>query len=344
MAVLITGGMGFIGSNFILDWIRHQSELIINLDKLTYAGNEINLSSLKNHKYYRFVLGDIQDKIIVKQILEQYQPRAIINFAAESHVDRAIDRPDVFLKTNVLGTLNLLHVAYTYWEKLSKLKKNDFRFLHISTDEVYGSLSPEDPPFTEKNCYSPNNPYSASKASSDHLMNAYFKTYQFPTLVTNCSNNYGPYQSLEKFIPLIITHSILGKDISIYGDGMQIRDWIYVLDHCKAIQHVLDFGKTGNSYNIGASTEKNNIEIVHTICDILDEIYPVKHKGIKSYREYIRFVKDRKGHDRRYAIDATKIQEQLHWAVTEKFENGIIKTVQWYLENPQWISVVSTKY
>jgi len=342
--ILVTGGAGFIGGNFVLDWLADPSaEGIINLDKLTYAGNLATLASLKEDDRHIFVHGDIADKALVTKLLSQYQPRAIVNFAAESHVDRSIHGPAEFIQTNILGTFNLLECAREYWNKLDEKAQKEFRFHHVSTDEVYGSLSLADPAFTETNPYEPNSPYSASKAASDHLVRAWFHTYSFPVLTTNCSNNYGPYHFPEKLIPLVILNALAGKPLPIYGDGQQIRDWLYVGDHCSAIREVLAKGKLGETYNIGGWNEKPNIEVVKTICQILDEFKP--RSDSKSYSEQITFVKDRPGHDRRYAIDASKIERDLGWRPAETFDTGIRKTVRWYLDNPVWVEgVVSGSY
>jgi dTDP-glucose 4,6-dehydratase len=342
--VLITGGAGFIGGNFVLDWLRNPgSEGVVNLDKLTYAGNLATLAPLKNDPRHIFVRGDIGDKELVGGLLEQYQPRAIVNFAAESHVDRSIHGPGDFIQTNIVGTFNLLECAREYWSNLSDDLKKQFRFHHVSTDEVYGSLSATDPAFSEANPYEPNSPYSASKAASDHLVRAWFHTYGLPVVTTNCSNNYGPYHFPEKLIPLVILNALSQKPLSIYGDGQQIRDWLYVGDHCAAIREVLAKGKLGETYNIGGWNEKANLDVVKTICKILDELKP--HADGRSYAEQITFVKDRPGHDRRYAIDASKIERELGWRPAETFETGIRKTVQWYLDNPAWVEgVVSGAY
>lgn len=342
--ILITGGAGFIGSNFALDWLSNPTaEGVINLDKLTYAGNLANLASLENDPRHLFVHGDIGDKELVPRLLKEHQPRAIVNFAAESHVDRSIHGPAEFVTTNIVGTFNLLECAREYWNALEGNAKETFRFHHVSTDEVYGSLSLTDPAFTEKNPYEPNSPYSASKAASDHLVRAWFYTYGFPVVTTNCSNNYGPYHFPEKLIPLVILNALNGKPLPIYGDGQQIRDWLYVRDHCSAIREVLAKGKLGETYNIGGWNEKANIDVVKTICAILDELKP-RADG-KSYVEQISHVKDRPGHDRRYAIDASKIECELGWRPAETFDTGIRKTVKWYLSNPVWIEgVVSGSY
>jgi len=342
--ILVTGGAGFIGGNFVLDWLANPgAEGIINLDKLTYAGNLATLSSLEEDARHNFVHGDIGDKVLVKQLLEKYRPRAIINFAAESHVDRSIHGPAEFVQTNIVGTFNLLECTREYWGSLEVQEKERFRFHHVSTDEVYGSLLSTDPAFTEKNPYEPNSPYSASKAASDHLVRAWFHTYGFPVITTNCSNNYGPYHFPEKLIPLVILNALNGKPLPIYGDGQQVRDWLYVGDHCSAIRKVLASGRLGETYNIGGWNEKANIDVVKTICGILDELRP-RSDG-KSYAEQITFVKDRPGHDRRYAIDASKVERDLGWRPAETFDTGIRKTVQWYLDNPIWIEgVVSGSY
>lgn len=340
MTILVTGGAGFIGANFILEWLKHSDEAIINLDKLTYAGNLDNLKAASSDERLTFVKGDIGDKDLVTKILKDHAPRAIVNFAAESHVDRSIDGPAEFVQTNIVSTFNLLEVARAYWQDLPEDKKQSFRFLHVSTDEVYGSLSPDEPAFTEDHPYAPNSPYSASKASSDHLVRASHHTYGLPVLTTNCSNNYGPYQFPEKLIPLMIHRAITGGELPIYGDGMNIRDWLYVTDHCTAIRAVLEKGKVGETYNIGGWNEKNNIEVVHTLCDILDREQP-KPDG-KSYRDQIKFVKDRAGHDRRYAIDSSKIDRELGWKPKETFETGIVQTVRWYLDNKAWIENITS--
>ena len=340
MTILITGGAGFIGSNFAIDWLASNDERIVNLDKLTYAGNLENLQSLEGDDRHQFVHGDIGDAGLVGRLLQEHQPRAIINFAAESHVDRSIEGPEEFINTNVVGTSRLLQVSRKYWEGLGEEAKSAFRFVHISTDEVYGSLGADDPAFTELNRYEPNSPYSASKAASDHMIRAYFHTYGFPVLTTNCSNNYGPYQFPEKLIPLIIHNAIAGKDLPIYGDGQQIRDWLFVSDHCGAIRRVLEAGTLGEVYNIGGLNEKPNIEIVHTLCAILDELHP--NADGRSHTSQIVFVKDRPGHDRRYAVDASKIDRELGWKPAMTFEEGIRKTVEWYLANPKWVENITS--
>ena len=335
--ILVTGGAGFIGANFILDWFTQSDEPIVNLDKLTYAGNLQNLASLANDPRHIFVQGDIGDSQFVSRLLEQHQPRAIINLAAESHVDRSIHGPEDFIQTNILGTFRLLENTRTYWEQLQSQEKQDFRFLHVSTDEVYGSLVANAPAFTETHRYEPSSPYSASKASSDHLVHAYHHTYELPVLTTNCSNNYGPYQFPEKLIPLMFVNALAGKPLPIYGNGLQIRDWLYVTDHCSAIRRVLEAGKPGETYNIGGWNEKPNIEIVKTICSVLEQSHP-NSKFLKQ----ITYVKDRPGHDVRYAIDARKIECELNWRPIETFETGIHKTIQWYLNNQDWVTNVQT--
>jgi len=342
--ILVTGGAGFIGSNFVMDWLANSSaEGIVNLDKLTYAGNVANFESLKGNERHIFVHGDIGDQLLVKKLLAEHHPRAIINFAAESHVDRSIHGPIDFIQTNIVGTFNLLECARDYWNTLDSSEKAGFRFHHVSTDEVYGSLSLTAPAFTEKNPYEPNSPYSASKAASDHLVRAWFHTYGFPVVTTNCSNNYGPYHFPEKLIPLVILNALDSKPLPIYGDGQQIRDWLYVGDHCSAIREVLARGRLGETYNIGGWNEKANLDVVKTICLILDQLKP-RADG-NSYANQITFVKDRPGHDRRYAIDASKVECEFGWKPAETFESGIRKTIQWYLDNPKWVEgVVSGSY
>jgi dTDP-glucose 4,6-dehydratase len=342
--ILITGGAGFIGGNFVLDWLADPAaEGIINLDKLTYAGNLATLESLEGDSRHVFVRGDIGDQELVTRLLKTHQPRAIVHFAAESHVDRSIHGPAEFVQTNIVGTFNLLECARTYWNGLDETKKPGFRFHHVSTDEVYGSLSAGDPAFTETHPYEPNSPYSASKAASDHLVRAWFHTYGLPVITSNCSNNYGPYHFPEKLIPLVILNALGNKPLPIYGDGQQVRDWLYVGDHCAAIREVLAKGKLGETYNIGGWNEKANIDVVKTICTILDELRP-RVDG-QSYAEQITFVQDRPGHDRRYAIDASKLKRELGWRPAETFDSGIRKTVQWYLDNPAWVEgVVSGSY
>jgi dTDP-glucose 4,6-dehydratase len=338
--ILVTGGAGFIGANFVLDWFAQSDEAIINLDALTYAGNLQSLASLGADKRHTFVQGDIGNSTLVGDLLAQNRPRSIINFAAESHVDRSIHSPDDFIQTNVMGTFRLLEAVRAYWGGLNSEAKERFRFLHVSTDEVYGSLAKGEPAFSETRRYEPNSPYSASKAASDHLVRAYHHTYGLPVLTTNCSNNYGPYHFPEKLIPLMIINALAGKPLPVYGDGRQIRDWLYVKDHCGAIRLVLEAGRVGEVYNIGGCNEKPNIEIVHTVCALLDELRP-RIDG-KSYREQITYVTDRPGHDRRYAIDAGKIERELGWKPAETFETGIRKTVQWYLDNQGWVSNVQS--
>jgi dTDP-glucose 4,6-dehydratase len=338
--ILVTGGAGFIGANFVLDWLAQSDETIINLDALTYAGNLQSLASLGADKRHIFVQGNIGDSTLVADLLAQNQPRSIINFAAESHVDRSIHGPEDFIQTNIVGTFRLLEAVRVYWGGLNSEAKQSFRFLHVSTDEVYGSLAKDEPAFSETRRYEPNSPYSASKAASDHLVRAYHHTYGLPVLTTNCSNNYGPYHFPEKLIPLMIINALAGKPLPVYGDGQQIRDWLYVKDHCSAIRLVLEAGRVGEVYNIGGCNEKPNIEIVHTVCALLDELRP-RIDG-KSYREQIAYVTDRPGHDRRYAIDAGKIEHELGWKPAETFETGIRKTVQWYLDNQGWVSNVQS--
>jgi len=340
MSILVTGAAGFIGSNFVLNWLEKNKEKVIALDKLTYAGNLENLKSVEKKSNYEFVKGDIGDSSLVAQLLKDYQPRAIVNFAAESHVDRSIDGPDDFMQTNIIGTFRLLEEARSFFNTLREDYKNKFRFLHVSTDEVYGTLNQKDPAFIETNQYEPNSPYSASKAASDHLVRAWHHTYGIPVLTTNCSNNYGPYHFPEKLIPLCILKALQGQELPIYGDGQQVRDWLYVVDHCKGIATVLEKGVVGETYNIGGWNEKANLEVVHTLCDLLDELKP-REDG-KSYKDQITFVKDRPGHDRRYAIDATKISNELGWKPEETFETGIRKTVQWYLDNQDWVANVQS--
>jgi len=339
-AILVTGGAGFIGSNFVMNWLAQSDTTVINLDVLTYAGNMENLASLAGDDRHVFVKGNIGDGALVAELLAKYQPYAVVNFAAESHVDRSIHSPEDFIQTNIVGTFRLLEAARGYWNGLSDQDKSAFRFLHVSTDEVYGSLKKDDPAFSETNRYEPNSPYSASKAASDHLVRAYHHTYGMPVLTTNCSNNYGPFHFPEKLIPLLITNALADKNLPVYGDGQQIRDWLYVADHCSGIRRVLEAGLVGETYNIGGWNEMANIDIVHTVCDLLDEARP-RADG-KSYREQITFVTDRPGHDRRYAIDATKIEKELGWKPAETFATGIRKTVQWYLDNPEWVANVQS--
>jgi len=340
--ILVTGGAGFIGANFVLDWLAATGEAVINLDKLTYAGNLENLASIARDERHIFVHGDICDRALIDRLLTEHKPRAVVHFAAESHVDRSIHGPAEFVRTNVEGTFTLLEASRAYWSTLQGEARTGFRFLHVSTDEVYGSLGPNDPPFTETKTYEPNSPYSASKAASDHLVRAWHHTYGLPVLTTNCSNNYGPYQFPEKLIPLMIANSLAGKPLPIYGDGQNVRDWLYVTDHCAAIREVLARGTPGETYNVGGWNEMTNLEIVHTLCDLLDELAP-DAQGL--YRRLITYVKDRPGHDRRYAIDARKIERELGWRPAETFETGIRKTVQWYLDNQPWVQhVISGEY
>ena len=340
MTILVTGGAGFIGSNFVLEWLAGCDETLVNLDKLTYAGNLQNLASLEGNPSHVFVQGDIADTTLVVGLLAQYQPRAVLNFAAESHVDRSIHGPGQFIQTNILGTFQLLESLRAYWGGLGDAAKAAFRLLHVSTDEVYGSLGKTAPAFTETHRYEPNSPYSASKAASDHLVRAWHHTYGLPVLTTNCSNNYGPFHFPEKLIPLMIVNALAGKPLPVYGDGQQIRDWLYVADHCSAIRCVMQAGRVGEVYNVGGWNEKPNLEIVHSVCALLDELRP-RADG-HSYRSQISFVKDRPGHDRRYAIDARKIEQELGWRPAETFETGIRKTVQWYLAHPDWVAHVQS--
>ncbi|MEY3995986.1 MAG: dTDP-glucose 4,6-dehydratase [Pseudomonadota bacterium] len=340
MTILITGGAGFIGSNFALDWCVNQPETIINVDALTYAGNLENLASLEKNSQHVFVQADVTDGAAMTALLTQYQPRAVLHFAAESHVDRSIHGPEDFIQTNIMGTFRLLEATRSYWNDLSADLKASFRYLHVSTDEVYGSLNKGAPGFTELHRYEPNSPYSASKAASDHLVRAYYHTYGLPVLTTNCSNNYGPYHFPEKLIPLMIVNALADKPLPVYGDGMQIRDWLYVKDHCSAIRRVLEAGRIGEVYNIGGWNEKPNIEIVNTVCALLDELSP--RSDAQSYTQQITYVQDRAGHDRRYAIDATKLHTELGWKPAETFDTGIRKTVLWYLDNANWVNNVQT--
>lgn len=340
MTILVTGGAGFIGSNFVLDWLGQTDETVVNLDLLTYAGNRENLASIEKDDRHVFVRGDIGNRTDVYPLLTKYKPRAVINFAAESHVDRSITGPEDFIQTNIVGTFRLLEAVREYWGAMNAAEQARFRFLHVSTDEVYGTLDPHEPAFTEKHCYRPNSPYSASKAASDHLVRSYFHTYGLPVLTTNCSNNYGPYQFPEKLIPLVIHNALAGKPLPIYGDGQQVRDWLYVVDHCVAIRRVLEVGRLGETYNIGGWNEKPNLEVVETLCQLLDELVP-REDG-NSYQAQITYVKDRPGHDRRYAIDARKIEAELEWKPQETFETGIRKTVSWYLENQHWVKNVTS--
>jgi dTDP-glucose 4,6-dehydratase len=339
MTILVTGGAGFIGSNFVNDWFGQHDEPVVNLDALTYAGNLHNLDALRNDPRHVFVQGDIGDRALVDRLLAEHRPRAVVNFAAESHVDRSIHGPGEFVRTNVQGTFTLLEAARAYWAAQDDAARSRFRFLHVSTDEVYGSLAPGAPAFTEEHRYEPNSPYSASKAASDHLVRAWHHTYGLPVLTTNCSNNYGPYHFPEKLIPLMIVNALAGKPLPVYGDGMQVRDWLYVGDHCSAIRTVLDKGRVGQTYNVGGWNEKPNIEIVHTVCALLDELQP---SADGPYARLVTHVKDRPGHDRRYAIDARKIERELGWRPAETFESGIRKTVQWYLAHREWVADVQS--
>jgi dTDP-glucose 4,6-dehydratase len=338
--ILVTGGAGFIGSNFTLHWFSSEPSDVVNLDKLTYAGNPANLASVSHDKRYKFVHGDICDRKLVSDLLLTYRPRAIVHFAAESHVDRSIHGPDDFIRTNVNGTFGLLEEVRAYWSELGAEEKSAFRFLHVSTDEVYGSLGPDDPAFSEVTRYAPNSPYSASKAASDHLVRAYHHTYGLPVLTTNCSNNYGPFQFPEKLIPLVILHAVSGKPIPVYGDGQNVRDWLYVTDHCEAIRTVLNRGKIGETYNVGGRNEIKNLDVVDTICSVLDELQP--NGPVVPHKRLITFVKDRPGHDRRYAMNISKIEAELGWQPKETFESGIGRTVRWYLENEAWIQEVTS--
>jgi dTDP-glucose 4,6-dehydratase len=337
--ILVTGGAGFIGANFVLDWLAGSDEPVVNLDKLTYAGNMETLAPLQGDPRHVFVKGDIGDSALMAELLARHKPRAVLHFAAESHVDRSIADPEAFIQTNIVGTFRLLESVRQYWAGLPEGEKAAFRFLQVSTDEVYGSLKPADPAFSETHRYEPNSPYSASKAASDHLTRAYHHTYGLPVLTTNCSNNYGPYHFPEKLIPLMIVNALAGKPLPVYGDGQQVRDWLYVKDHCSGIRRVLEAGKPGETYNIGGNNEKPNIDIVHAVCALLDELRP---RAGGSYREQVSFIKDRPGHDRRYAIDAGKMTRELGWKPAETFETGIRKTVQWYLDNPEWVTHVQS--
>lgn len=341
--ILVTGGAGFIGSNFILQWVARESANVVNLDKVTYAGNPANLASVAHDPRYKFLQGDICDRELISELLIARRPRAVVHFAAESHVDRSIHGPDDFIRTNVNGTFSLLEEARAYWSGLDGDEKDTFRFVHVSTDEVYGSLARDDAAFTESTRYAPNSPYSASKAASDHLARAYFHTYGLPVLTTNCSNNYGPFQFPEKLIPLAILHAVGGKPIPVYGDGQNVRDWLYVTDHCEAIRRVLARGRPGETYNVGGQNELKNLDVINTICSVLDEMRP--DDPVMPHAKLIRFVSDRPGHDRRYAMNTAKIQSELGWEPRETFATGILKTVQWYLDNEAWIqSVTSGNY
>jgi len=336
--ILVTGGAGFIGANFVLDWIAQAGEGVVNLDKLTYAGNAQNLASLEGDPRHVFVRGDIADRALLEGLFAKHRPRAVVHFAAESHVDRSIRGPDAFVQTNVVGTFELLEAARDHWQHLPGAERDAFRFLHVSTDEVYGSLGPEDPAFSETTPYRPNSPYSASKAGSDHLVRAYHHTYGLPAITTNCSNNYGPYQFPEKLIPLMISHALEGKALPVYGDGLQVRDWLYVADHCEAICVALAKGRPGETYNVGGNAERRNIDVVNAICDALHELRP--REG--GYRGLVTRVADRPGHDRRYAIDARKIASELGWKPRETFETGLARTVRWYVDNPAWVAGVKS--
>lgn len=340
MSIIVTGGAGFIGSNFVLDWFQESSEPVVTLDKLTYAGNPENLASLKGNAAHTLVQGDIGDFELVSRLLDEHKPRAVLNFAAESHVDRSIHGPGEFIQTNIVGTFHLLEAVRAYWSALPPDERAAFRFLHVSTDEVYGTLEKDDPAFSETNRYEPNSPYSASKAASDHLVRAYHHTYGLPVLTTNCSNNYGPYHFPEKLIPLVIHNALAGKPLPIYGNGQQIRDWLYVKDHCSAIRRVLADGQLGETYNVGGWNEKANLDVVHTLCALLDELSP-RADG-QPYKNQITFVKDRPGHDQRYAIDASRLERELGWKPAETFDTGIRKTVQWYLQNQEWVANITS--
>ena len=344
MSILVTGGAGFIGANFVLDWLAQHDEPVVNLDKLTYAGNPENLVSLEGDVRHIFVRGDIGDAELIGTLLTKHRPRAVINFAAESHVDRSIHGPAEFIQTNIVGTFHLLESVRAYWGGLDGEAKDHFRFLHVSTDEVYGSLTNDAPAFSEMSRYEPNSPYSASKAASDHLVRAYHHTYGLPVLTTNCSNNYGPYQFPEKLIPLCIVNALAGETLPIYGDGLQVRDWLYVKDHCRAICLVLQGGLVGETYNIGGWSEKANLDVVQTLCGILDELAPPAtcHLPLITYRSLITFIKDRPGHDRRYAMDARKLERELGWKPLETFETGLRKTITWYLQNQRWVGNVTS--
>jgi dTDP-glucose 4,6-dehydratase len=338
--ILVTGGAGFIGSNFLLQWIEQEQTPAVNLDKLTYAGNPGNLHRVASDPRYSFVHGDVCDRELLRELFKQHNPRAVVHFAAESHVDRSIHGPDDFIRTNIQGTFSLLEEARAYYAELAEADRNSFRLLHVSTDEVYGSLGPEDSPFSETTAYAPNSPYSASKAAADHLVRAYHHTYGLPTLTTNCSNNYGPYQFPEKLIPLVILNARAGKPLPVYGDGQNVRDWLFVEDHCEAVRRVLAQGRVGETYNIGGGGEKRNLEIVETVCAILDQSCP--DDPAVPHQKLITFVKDRPGHDRRYAIDPRKITREIGWKPRESFETGIRKTIQWYLQNEDWVQGVTS--
>jgi dTDP-glucose 4,6-dehydratase len=338
--ILVTGGAGFIGSNFVLDWLAGGNGPVVNLDKLTYAGNRANLASVESNPAHTFVHGDICDAALVTQLLAEHRPRAVIHFAAESHVDRSISGPEAFLRTNIDGTFKLLQSARGYYESLTGEERERFRFLHVSTDEVYGTLSPDDPAFHEETPYAPNSPYAASKASSDHLVRAWVHTYGLPAIITNCSNNYGPYQFPEKLIPLMVSNALQGKALPVYGDGQQVRDWLYVIDHCRALQAVLKQGRVGETYNVGGGNQRSNLEVVGTLCALLDELVP--ESKFKPHLGLVKYVTDRPGHDRRYAIDARKLETELGWRAQESFETGLKKTVGWYLANSAWVEGVTS--
>ena len=338
--ILVTGGAGFIGSNFVLDWLKLADSPVVNLDKLTYAGNLQNLTSIEQHAGYSFEHGDICERSCLDRVLEQYQPRAIVHFAAESHVDRSLLGPEAFIQTNIHGTFCLLEATRAYLAKLTAREREAFRFLHVSTDEVYGTLGPEEPPFEETTAYAPNSPYAASKAASDHLVRSYVHSYGFPAITTNCSNNYGPYQFPEKLLPLMIANAVAGKPLPVYGDGLQVRDWLYVGDHCSALRAVLEGGRIGETYNIGGRNEQSNLNTVHLLCQLLDEMLPAS--GHRPHSGLIAFVKDRPGHDRRYAINALKIERELGWRPAETFASGLRRTVEWYLQNQGWVEQVTS--
>jgi dTDP-glucose 4,6-dehydratase len=338
--VLVTGGAGFIGSNFVLDWLESGGGRIVNLDKLTYAGNPANLASLRQNPAYTFVHGDICDAELAAELMREYRPRAVVHFAAESHVDRSIAGPEAFLRTNIDGTFTLLHAARAHYDSLTGEERERFRFLHVSTDEVYGTLLPNDPAFHEETPYAPNSPYAASKASSDHLVRAWVHTYGLPAIITNCSNNYGPYQFPEKLIPLMIANALQGKALPVYGDGQQVRDWLYVADHCRALRTVLERGRVGETYNVGGGNQRSNLEVVTTLCSLLDELVP--QSKFAPHKQLVKFVTDRPGHDRRYAIDARKLEGELGWHAQESFETGLRKTVEWYLANAAWVEGVTS--
>ncbi len=338
--ILVTGGAGFIGSNFVLEWLGAAKGPVVNLDKLTYAGNPENLASVESNPVYTFAHGDICDPALVARLLEEHRPRAVVHFAAESHVDRSIHGPEAFLRTNIDGTFTLLQAARSYYGSLEGKEKERFRFLHVSTDEVYGTLAPDDPAFHEETPYAPNSPYAASKASSDHLVRAWVHTYKLPALITNCSNNYGPYQFPEKLIPLMIANALKGKALPVYGDGQQVRDWLYVADHCRALMTVLENGRVGETYNVGGGNQRSNLEVVTTLCALLDELVP--QSKFKPHSQLITYVADRPGHDRRYAIDARKLEGELGWRALESFETGLRKTVEWYLANAAWVEHVTS--